>query len=157
MAAGIRFSYVKSHLELPHVPVLVLKSIATSKHQLEATVTTISNLYTNPAQRSSAVTKSTHIIPDRPAQASKEPVVNGHLVSHSNPRQCSTKTVALTSLSGTNTCDSQKVATSGKPVKVTCKRNSTRCSIRHLATYLDSHHLTLHVKVHVAKVGEECQ
>ncbi|XP_045109425.1 neural-cadherin-like isoform X4 [Portunus trituberculatus] len=196
MGAGIRFSYVKSHPERPHVPVLVLKSIASesltsghrsksndciqmsshplseeayaplhsftlksstkrvvprslpinqtqklissstsssssllykhqlnahtvsgSKHQPEATVTTISNLYTNPAQRSSTVTKPTHSIPDMPAQASKEPVVNGHLVSHSNPRQCSTKAAALTGLSGSNTCDSKKVTTSGKPVK----------------------------------------
>ena len=200
MVAGIRFSYVKSHPERPHVPVLVLKSIASesltsghrsnssdciqmsahplseeayaplhsftlkpnsqrvvprslsinqthklpssstsstssssssllykhqlnahtasaSKHQPEATVTTISNLYTNPAQRSSTVTKPTHTIPDKPAQVSKEPIGNGHLVSHFNPRQCATKAAPLTVLSGTISCDSQKATMSGKSVK----------------------------------------
>ncbi|XP_063879745.1 neural-cadherin-like isoform X3 [Scylla paramamosain] len=83
------------------------QTTAASTLKGNAGVTTINNLYTNPAQRSSI--KPPHAPPDRPGEAAKQPVVNGHLKSNSSPRQCSAKPMPQLSSSSINGCDNQKV------------------------------------------------
>ncbi|KAK8381192.1 hypothetical protein O3P69_008215 [Scylla paramamosain] len=82
------------------------QTTAASTLKGNAGVTTINNLYTNPAQRSSI--KPPHAPPDRPGEAAKQPVVNGHLKSNSSPRQCSAKPMPQLSSSSINGCDNQK-------------------------------------------------
>lgn len=93
---------------LLHKQNLNAQTTAASKLKGNAGVTTINNLYTNPAQRSSVAIKPPHAPPGRPEEAAKEPIVNGHLKSNSSPRQCSAKPMPQLSSSSTSGCDNQK-------------------------------------------------
>lgn len=98
------------------------QTLSSSKESPDPSVTTINNLYTNPAQRSSTSTRTTDAATDKTVEASKEPVVNGH-VGHSNPslKQCSEKSAALSS-AGNKKADKKVsvVGKSGKGVETWC-------------------------------------
>ncbi|XP_045109629.1 neural-cadherin-like isoform X3 [Portunus trituberculatus] len=104
---------------LLHKQNLNAQTTAASKLKGNTGVTTINNLYTNPAQRSSAAIKPPHAPPDRPGEAAKEPVVNGHLKGNSSVRQCSAKPAPQLSSSSINRCDNQK-AKAVKGVETWC-------------------------------------
>ena len=88
-----------------------------SKHKPDTTVTTINNLYTNPAQRSTAAVKALEASHFSPGEPSKEPIENGHLINNSNSHQCSSKITPQISSSSFISYGNQKVTTSANSVK----------------------------------------
>ncbi|XP_050725472.1 uncharacterized protein LOC127003103 [Eriocheir sinensis] len=76
----------------------------------DAAVTTIKNLYTNPAHRSATTTREPDTTTDNKVKATNEPVVNGHL-NHRNqtPHNFSEKSANLSS-AGNKKRDDQKGA-----------------------------------------------
>ncbi|XP_045108973.1 uncharacterized protein LOC123503358 [Portunus trituberculatus] len=102
---------------LPCTQQVNAQTLTKSKRKADPSVTTINNLYTNPAQRSTVTTKGSDASCDKPEKTSKEPVVNGHLISSPGPRQCGEKATPHLSKSGTKKCDNQKAATTAKSAK----------------------------------------
>lgn len=83
-----------------------------SKQNPDPAVTTINNLYTNPAQRSATSARASDS-----SEAPKKPIVNGHL-AHGSPKQCTDKAAAPSS-ADSKKCDGQnnKAAAAGKSGK----------------------------------------
>ncbi|MPC30156.1 DE-cadherin [Portunus trituberculatus] len=112
VAAGSRSSYMTKSHKRPQPPVLVTKSTASGP----PTYVPQSKL-SGSAQRSTVTTKGSDASCDKPEKTSKEPVVNGHLISSPGPRQCGEKATPHLSKSGTKKCDNQKTATTAKSAK----------------------------------------
>ena len=102
---------------LPCKQQMNIQTLTTSKRKPDPAVTTINNLYTNPSQRSTVTTKGANTSCDNPKKASKEPVVNGHVIIKTGPRQCVEKSAPRSSAASSKNCDSRKGATTAKSVK----------------------------------------
>lgn len=102
---------------LPCTQQVNAQTLTKNKRKADPSVTTINNLYTNPAQRSAVTTKGPDASCDKLDKTLKEPVVNGHLISSPGPRQCVEKAAPQLIAAGNKKCDNQKAATTAKSAK----------------------------------------